>query len=88
AALKQELARAAGVGEAGTGAFSARARHLDALALAAAHLQQAMGLCNQAQAELAAEELRLAHDAVGSITGTMDADALLGRIFGSFCIGK
>lgn len=88
AALKQELARAAGLGEAGTGAFSARARHLEALDLAAAHLQQAMGLCNQAQAELAAEELRLAHDAVGSITGTMDADALLGRIFGSFCIGK
>ena len=88
AALKQELARAAGLGEAGTGAFSARARHLEALDLAAAHLQQAIGLCNQAQAELAAEELRLAHDAVGSITGTMDADALLGRIFGSFCIGK
>ncbi|MCC6757186.1 MAG: tRNA uridine-5-carboxymethylaminomethyl(34) synthesis GTPase MnmE [Arenimonas sp.] len=88
AALKQELARAAGLGEAGTGAFSARARHLEALDLAAAHLEQAMGLCNQAQAELAAEELRLAHDAVGSITGTMDADALLGRIFGSFCIGK
>ncbi len=88
AALKQELARAAGLGEAGTGAFSARARHLEALDLAAAHLQQAIGLCNQAQAELAAEELRLAHDAVGSITGAMDADALLGRIFGSFCIGK
>ena len=88
AALKQELARAAGLGEAGTGAFSARARHLEALDLAAAHLQQAIGLCNQAQAELAAEELRLAHDAIGSITGAMDADALLGRIFGSFCIGK
>ncbi len=88
AALKQELARAAGSGEAGAGAFSARTRHLEALDLAAAHLQQAIGLCNQAQAELAAEELRLAHDAVGSITGAMDADALLGRIFGSFCIGK
>ncbi len=88
AALKQELARAAGLGEAGTGAFSARARHLEALDLAAAHLQQAIGLCNQVQAELAAEELRLAHDAIGSITGAMDADALLGRIFGSFCIGK
>lgn len=88
AALKQELARAAGSGEAGAGAFSARARHLDALDLAADHLQRALGLCNQAQAELAAEELRLAHDAVGSITGHMDADALLGRIFSSFCIGK
>ena len=87
-ALKQELARAAGLGEAGSGAFSARTRHLEALDLAAEHLQRALSLCNQAQAELAAEELRLAHDAIGSITGAMDADALLGRIFGSFCIGK
>ena len=86
--LKQELSRAAGSGETGTGSFSARARHLDALALAAEHLQRATQLCNQTQAELAAEELRLAHHAIGSITGHMDADALLGRIFSSFCIGK
>jgi tRNA modification GTPase len=58
------------------------------LDLAAAHLAAATALCNQAQAELAAEELRLAHNAIGSITGHMDADALLGRIFSSFCIGK
>ena len=36
----------------------------------------------------AAEELRLAHDALGEITGRMTADDLLGRIFSSFCIGK
>jgi tRNA modification GTPase len=87
-ALRQELSRAAGLGEAGTGSFSARARHLEALAQAAEHLERADGLCNQAQAELAAEELRLAHHAIGSITGHMDADALLGKIFSSFCIGK
>jgi tRNA modification GTPase len=87
-ALRQELARAAGLGEAGTGSFSARARHLEALAQAAEHLDRADALCNQAQAELAAEELRLAHHAIGSITGHMDADALLGKIFSSFCIGK
>jgi tRNA modification GTPase len=86
--LKQELARAAGQGEAGSGSFSARTRHLDALDLAAEHLGNAIGLCNQTQAELAAEELRQAHNAVGTITGHMDADALLGRIFSSFCIGK
>ena len=86
--LKSELSRAAGLGETGSGSFSARARHLEALDLAAEHLQRASGLCNQAQAELAAEELRLAHNAVGTITGHMDADALLGRIFSSFCIGK
>lgn len=87
-ALRRELSRAAGGGEAGSGSFSARVRHLDALALAAEHLQRAVSMCNQAQAELAAEELRLAHNAIGSITGHMDADALLGKIFGSFCIGK
>lgn len=87
-ALRRELAQAAGAGEAGSGAFSARERHLDALDLAAGHLARAEALCNQAQAELSAEELRLAHAALGSITGHMDADALLGRIFGSFCIGK
>ncbi|MBP6310221.1 MAG: tRNA uridine-5-carboxymethylaminomethyl(34) synthesis GTPase MnmE [Arenimonas sp.] len=87
-ALKQELLRAAGMGEAGAGSFSARVRHLDALDLANEHLQRAVLLCNQAQAELAAEELRLGHNALGSITGHMDADALLGKIFSSFCIGK
>lgn len=86
--LKQELSRAAGMGEAGSGSFSARVRHLDALELANEHLQRAVLLCNQVQSELAAEELRLAHNALGSITGHMDADALLGKIFGSFCIGK
>lgn len=86
--LKQELSRAAGLGEAGSGSFSARIRHLDALDVAKDHLQRAILMCNQAQAELAAEELRLAHHALGSITGHMDADTLLGRIFSSFCIGK
>lgn len=88
AALKTELRAAAGLGEAGSGSFSARARHLDALDLSTQHLDRAVLLCNQAQAELAAEELRLAHNAIGSITGHMDADALLGKIFSSFCIGK
>ena len=87
-AVRHALAQAAGFGETGSGSFSARTRHLEALDLAAAHLAAATGLCNQAQAELAAEELRLAHNAIGSITGHMDADALLGRIFSSFCIGK
>jgi tRNA modification GTPase len=38
--------------------------------------------------ELAAEDLRHAHDALGEITGRISADDLLGKIFGSFCIGK
>jgi tRNA modification GTPase len=35
-----------------------------------------------------AEELRLAQDALGQITGKFTADDLLGEIFSSFCIGK
>jgi tRNA U34 5-carboxymethylaminomethyl modifying GTPase MnmE/TrmE len=38
--------------------------------------------------DLLAEELRLAHDALGEITGRVTPDALLGEIFGRFCIGK
>ena len=38
--------------------------------------------------ELVAESLRLAQNALGEITGDFSADDLLGKIFGSFCIGK
>jgi len=32
--------------------------------------------------------LRLAHEALGEITGTFTSDDLLGEIFAGFCIGK
>jgi tRNA modification GTPase len=53
-------------------------------------VQQAQALAARADAalDLLAEELRLAHEALGEITGRMSADALLGEIFGRFCIGK
>jgi len=38
--------------------------------------------------ELAAEELRLAQQALDHITGKFDSEDLLGAIFSSFCIGK
>ncbi|MBW8313025.1 MAG: tRNA uridine-5-carboxymethylaminomethyl(34) synthesis GTPase MnmE [Rhizobium sp.] len=87
-ALRQRLREAAGLGEGSDGAFSARARHVDALARADALLAQAAAQLHHGAGELAAEELRRAQDALGEITGTVDADALLGRIFGDFCIGK
>ena len=51
-----------------------------------AHLQLAQK--NRHQAELIAEELRLAQEALSSITGEFTPDDLLGEIFSKFCIGK
>ena len=39
-------------------------------------------------AELQAEELRLAADALGRVVGRVDVEDVLGQIFGRFCIGK
>jgi len=64
----------------------ARERHVAALEQAAMYLQVALG--SVITPELLAEELRLAGDALGSITGRVVADDLLGEIFGRFCIGK
>ncbi|WP_342316504.1 tRNA uridine-5-carboxymethylaminomethyl(34) synthesis GTPase MnmE [Lysobacter sp. FW306-1B-D06B] len=74
--------------EAGEGAFTARARHVDALAIAREHLAQARVELDREALDLAAESLRLAHDALGEITGRVHADDLLGHIFSRFCIGK
>jgi tRNA modification GTPase len=70
--------------------FLARERHLQALARADTLLAQARGHCaaGTARLELLAEDLRLAAEALGSITGAVSSDDLLGQIFGRFCIGK
>jgi len=88
-ALRAGLRALAGAaaGEAG-GSFSARARHLEALDRAEALLLDAARQLDAGHAELAAEELRRAQAALGEITAPLDADALLGRIFAGFCIGK
>ena len=84
--LRDALLEAAGWQAAGEGVFTARARHLDALGRAAAYLDAARGA--MVRLELFAEELRLAQMALSEITGEFTADDLLGKIFGSFCIGK
>jgi len=38
--------------------------------------------------EFVALDLRTALDAAGEVVGVVDTDDILGRIFGSFCIGK
>ncbi|HMN19939.1 MAG TPA: tRNA uridine-5-carboxymethylaminomethyl(34) synthesis GTPase MnmE [Ottowia sp.] len=89
-ALRQRLLDLAGwQGGSGEGLFIARARHLQALARAGAHLQDAAAHLHAEPAlDLLAEELRLAQHALGEITGEFSADDLLGVIFARFCIGK
>ena len=72
-----------------SGSFSARQRHVDALQRAQARLDAGSEvLLEQSAGELLAEELRLAQQALGELTGEMLSDDLLGEIFASFCIGK
>jgi len=68
----------------------ARQRHIDALEAAASHLciANTYAMQNDRLLDLFAEELRLAHEQLGSITGQMTPDELLGEIFSNFCIGK
>ena len=87
-ALHRRLLALSGAGEAAEGTFTARARHLQALAQAAAHLDAAATELERERLELAAEALAQAHDALGAIGGRVGADALLGHIFAAFCIGK
>jgi tRNA modification GTPase len=87
-ALREQLKAAAGY-QSEAGAWSARRRHLDALARARSLFELAEGrLGEHASFELVAEELRQAHQALGEITGEVSSDALLGAVFATFCIGK
>ncbi len=76
------------VADGGDGAFTARARHVDALQRAVAELADARLQLEHGALELAAEALRGANHALGEITGRVCADDLLGHIFSSFCVGK
>lgn len=77
-----------GRGALDAGAFTARARHVEALHRSAMSLDQAALELQRGAWELAAEAMRQAHDAVGEITGRVSPDALLGLVFSKFCIGK
>lgn len=71
------------------GQFLARRRHLDALDKAGKLLSSGAQQVQIHKAlELLAEDLRLAHETLCTITGEFKADDLLGKIFSSFCIGK
>jgi tRNA modification GTPase len=84
--LRQALLDIAGWQSGGEGVFLARERHMGALAAAKGHLAQAS--TNMGQAELLAEELRLAHSSLALVSGEFTPDDLLGEIFSRFCVGK
>jgi len=87
--LRNHLKQSMGFDTQMEGGFLARRRHLQALEVAAEHLQQGKAQLLGAWAgELLAEELRLAQQSLSEITGEFTSDDLLGRIFSSFCIGK
>jgi tRNA modification GTPase len=84
--LRRALLETMGWASTGESVFLARERHLRALERAQAHLAAAGR--ETRHWEFFAEELRLAHVALGTITGEFSADELLGEIFARFCIGK
>ena len=90
AALRGKLLELAGWQAQPEGVFIARTRHVQALQRTREHLALALALAERADAalDLLAEELRLAHNALGEITGAFTPDDLLGEIFSRFCIGK
>lgn len=87
--LSQHLKDCMGYHNLGEGSFMARRRHLDALERAREFISHGQQQLEHHQAgELLAEDLRQAQAALGEITGEVTADDLLGKIFGTFCIGK
>jgi tRNA modification GTPase len=84
--LKNHLLKVVGYEDNSEGVFMARTRHLKALHEVQHHLNLAAS--QMGSAELVAEELRLAQEALSSITGEFTPDDLLGEIFSKFCIGK
>jgi tRNA modification GTPase len=88
--MREALLRLAGFQPGAEDVFTARERHLQALRESLEHVAQARahGRQGDRMLDLFAEELRLAHQALGRITGEVTADDLLGVIFSRFCIGK
>jgi tRNA modification GTPase len=83
--LEQEAGALMGQGD----AIVTRERHRRALERAEDALERAQSmLACRGPLELAAEEVRLGSRAIGQITGRVDVEDVLDRLFSSFCIGK
>ena len=87
--LRQHLKQCMGYDSSCEGGFMARRRHIEALLKAQQFLATGSEqLTSYGAGELLAEDLKEAQNALAQITGEFSSDDLLGRIFGSFCIGK
>ena len=84
--LREELLKLAGWQSTSEGVFMARTRHLEAIRQVEQYL--IVALQSIFQSEIVAENLRMAQDALGGVTGEFTPDDLLGEIFSKFCIGK
>jgi tRNA modification GTPase len=88
--LKQKILEAVGWAGPQEGAIVARRRHLECIERAAEHIARSEQFAANGNnsLELFAEELSLAQNHLGQITGKLLPDDLLGKIFSQFCIGK
>ncbi|OIN02994.1 tRNA uridine(34) 5-carboxymethylaminomethyl synthesis GTPase MnmE [Polynucleobacter sp. QLW-P1DATA-2] len=88
--LKQKILEIVGWNGPQEGAIIARRRHLDCIERAAEHIEKSEQFAANGNnsLELFAEELFLAQNHLGQITGKLLPDDLLGKIFSQFCIGK
>ena len=86
--LRSTLVERAGIAST-SGTLVTNARHAAALREAAASLSAVSdGLDRHISSDLLAEDLRAALASLGSITGEIATDEVLGEIFSKFCIGK
>jgi tRNA modification GTPase len=88
--LKQEILKRVGWGGTQEGVIVSRRRHLDCIERASEHIARSEQFAanGNSSLELLAEELALAQNHLGQITGKLLPDDLLGKIFSQFCIGK
>ncbi|MFN6015375.1 MAG: tRNA uridine-5-carboxymethylaminomethyl(34) synthesis GTPase MnmE [Flavobacteriales bacterium] len=88
--LKKELvAQVVGDYSLANDTIVSNARHYDALRRTAESLEKArFGLENNITADFVAMDIRQAMYDLGTITGDISTDDLLGNIFSKFCIGK